>query len=78
MDEGLIPSIYEIAIGFDTDKPVIRAYAIADTFDEALKGAKSFLDMNPWPAETPHVLSIKLLCNAEYIIVNRKYAPAHS
>jgi hypothetical protein len=78
MDEVLTPAIYEIAVGWDADKPIVMAYAMAETLEEALKCAKEFLGMHPWPKDTPRVLSIKLLCNAEYLIVSRKYAQRDS
>ncbi len=78
MDEGLKPAIYEIVFGWDAGKPVLTAYGIADTLDEALKGAKDFCDMYPWPAEKPDILSVRLLYNADYIIVSKKYMPQDS
>ena len=75
MDELSTPAIYEVVFGWTANQSVLTAYAIADSFDEALRGARDFSGMYPWPAKTPDILSVKLLYNADHIIVSKKYLP---
>jgi hypothetical protein len=73
MDEGIKPSIYEVIVGWTAQSPVLIAFAIADTIDEALRGANRFVSMYPWPADAPDIVSIKLLHTPDNIIISNKY-----
>ena len=75
MNEGIMPAIYEVSIGWDAANLVTTVYAITYTLEDALKGANGFIAKYPWPAAAPEVIAIRMLCNAEHVVISNRLFP---
>ena len=75
MNEGIAPSIYEVQIGWDATSPVMTVYAVTYTLEDALKGANNFITTYPWPATSPGIVAIRLLCIAEHVLISKRLFP---
>lgn len=75
MNEGIVPSIYEVQVGWNPADPIMTVYAVTYTLEDALRDANEFIAMYPWPASSPEVVAIRLLCVAEHVVISKRLLP---